>query len=434
MGARKTAVAVLACAAAVAVVSTRVWVHLNVAGEPHVARYAMQDFRDAVYYPVVAFLHGDDPYDQPRYTAAYPVADGFALYSPLTLLVHAPVALLPYRAAELVYYVGSVALTLALGALALALCGVPLTLARVAGLGAALLISRPGHWNLFNGQVTLQVVIPMLIALWCARDRPLLAGIALAITTLKPTYGLPLAALLAVRGDWRALVVGGVVAGVLTALVLVRVVTAAGGAAPFIAAIEASYAARGLEQRKRPEHSPFRVDAIALAGRLLGRSPTNAETLVLTFGVLAVAALALRRLGRDERPASARADTHPPATRTHDARLHTASVASLATVACAYHQQYDLVILAVPLAALWWRADAWPWRAHARLRRIALVAAVVPLANYLGSETGVARLGWSRAALLAASSVDNVALLMLLGLFVAAGWDAAALRPSMRRR
>jgi hypothetical protein len=44
---------------------------------------------------------------------------------------------------------------------------------------------------------------------------------------------------------------------------------------------------------------------------------------------------------------------------------------------------------------------------------------LVPLANYLASETAVGMLGLSPSALLAASSVDNVALLGLLGVYVA---------------
>ncbi|MBI3767471.1 MAG: DUF2029 domain-containing protein [Deltaproteobacteria bacterium] len=411
MAERKTVFAVLACATAVAVVSTWAWTqHIDVPGAPHVPRYALQDFRDVVYYPPVALCRGDNPYDRPRYRAAYPIGDGLSLYSPLTILLHAPIALLPCRAAEFVYFVTSVALTLALGALALVLCGVPLTIARVAGLGAALIFSRPGHWNLFNGQVTLEVVIPMLVALWCARDRPLLAGVALAITTLKPTYGLPLAALLAARGEWRTVLVGGVVAGALTTLVLVRLVAAAGGVAPFAATIQATYESSRLEPRKLPQHSPFRIDVVALAGRVLGRSPSNAETFALTLGTLAVAAPALRRL-RARRGA-----------RERDARLHAASVACLAVVACAYHQQYDLLVLTLPLVVLFWRVDAWPWRDHPALRRVAFALVVLLLVNYLGSGTAAAALGLPEKALLVASSLDNLALLALLAIFVATAW------------
>ncbi len=47
------------------------------------------DFRDAVYYPVVAFVDGVNPYDPGSYYRAYPVGQEFPLYSPIHLVVHA---------------------------------------------------------------------------------------------------------------------------------------------------------------------------------------------------------------------------------------------------------------------------------------------------------------------------------------------------------
>ncbi len=414
MADRSTLLALALCVAAVGVVSLRVWTHVNVPGAPQEPRYALQDFRDAVYYPARAFLDGRNPYDRPAYMVAYPVADALALYSPLTLLLHAPFALLPFRAAELVYYATAVTLTIALGWLVLGLCGVRRTTARLAVLGAVLVASRPGHWNLFNGQVTLQAVIPMLIALWYARERPLLAAAAFAVATFKPTYAVPLAVLLLVRGDWRPVVMGGCVAGVVTLLVVARLAVAAGGPSAFVESLRASYASRGTETRKLPQYSPFRVDAVALAARVLHRTPSTAETLALALVVLGVAGAGVRLASTDAAAASP------------DMRLHATTIASLGVVTCAYHQQYDLPVLALPLAVLVWRPDAWPWRTASIWRRVALVLVAVPLANYVASETGITALGLSRSALLAASSVNNVALLALLAIDVALARRPAA--------
>ncbi len=417
MADRKTLVAVLACLAAVAMVSLRVWTHLNVAGDPHAPRYALQDFRDAVYYPARAFLDGVNPYDQPRIAATYPVADGLGLYPPLTLLVHAPLALLPYRTAELGYYGVQVALTIALGWVALAFCDVRPTVARVAGLGAVLVASRPGHWNLFNGQVTLQVLLPTLVALWYVEERPVVAAAALALATLKPTYGLPLAALLLVRRGWRPVLLGGVIALALTSVALVRLIAIADGPGPLVASIESSYATRVLERRKQPDHSPFRVDVVALVARLLARTPTTGAAMALTLGTLGVAAVGMRRMAAGHGQDAAGRDA--ASEDVGAARVHATGIASLGIVACCYHQQYDLPALALPLVALVWRADAWPWRDAPGARRCALVLVTLPLVNYLASDTAVTALGLSSSALLAASSIDNVALLALLGIYVA---------------
>ena len=97
-----------------------------------------------------------------------------------------------------------------------------MTIAATLGLTALLLLSRPGHMNLLLGQVTAQVVIGAYVALRWARTRPLLAGMGLALATLKPTYGVPLALLMLFgRGDLGAVVVGVALSGALCLVALV---------------------------------------------------------------------------------------------------------------------------------------------------------------------------------------------------------------------
>src|SRR5581483_4704946 len=63
------------------------------------SRWAFCDFRTVVYYPAVAFLAGDNPYDAAAFTRTYPAPFEFPPYSPLTILLHLPFALLPVGAA-----------------------------------------------------------------------------------------------------------------------------------------------------------------------------------------------------------------------------------------------------------------------------------------------------------------------------------------------
>jgi hypothetical protein len=142
------------------------------------------------------------------------------------------------------------------------------------------------------------------------------------------------------------------------------------------------------------EHSTFRVDVVALVARTLGRAPALVPTLALTALVLAVAAVALRRLP-DDAPAR---------------RLGLA-IASLAIVLCTYHQQYDLVLLAPLLVS------AWP---PTPLRRAQLPAALagVPFLNYLASGGMQRATGTSDADVLWLSSVNIVALLAAFALLV----------------
>ncbi len=60
------------------------------------------DFHNGVYYPSLAYLDGISPYGQ-SFAERYPVTRPLPLMSPLVLLVHAPLAMMPVRAAEVVY-------------------------------------------------------------------------------------------------------------------------------------------------------------------------------------------------------------------------------------------------------------------------------------------------------------------------------------------
>ena len=164
----KTALGAAVFALAAATVGWRIWAHLDVLTPPYSRQDALVDFRDAVYYPVVEFLAGENPYDRGSVLSRYPVNGTIGLYSPLTLLLHLPFGLLPYRAAELFFVALSFVLVTVLAAAAVRLAGRDADPAVVLGVAAFLVISRPGHWNLFLGQVSLETALATWAALWLA--------------------------------------------------------------------------------------------------------------------------------------------------------------------------------------------------------------------------------------------------------------------------
>src|SRR5262249_45478889 len=149
-----------------------------------------------------------------------------------------------------------------------------LTAASILGLTAVLLLSRPGQMNLLLGQVSAQVAIGAYVALRWARTRPVLASLALALSTLKPTYGVPLAALMLFgRGD-VATVVGGAAASLVLCLVaVVPLAVAAGGIGPFVTSLGGSAATFSAESSSNAWSGFARIDVVALLARLLGRVP-----------------------------------------------------------------------------------------------------------------------------------------------------------------
>jgi hypothetical protein len=381
---------------AVAVVGGRIWARLDGLAPPFAIDAALVDFRDAVYYPVVAFLDGENPYDRVRMFERYPVNGTIGLYSPLTLLLHLPWGLLPYRAAELGFVTYSFGMTVLLALLAWRSTERRVGLAGVLGLAAVLVITRPGHWNLVLGQVALETAVVTLGALWLARERPGLAGLALSVATFKATYGLPLAALMAARGDRRALAVGAAGALALTAPV-VGVLLVRTGLDGLATSIVGNYAARAATPSMGAAQSLFRVDAVALAGRLLGHDPGWLVTLAVGGAVLAIAAAALRAAERRAAP---------------DAGTSSLAIATLAILLCTYHQQYDVVLLAPLLLTLLPRAP---------LRRAQIPAALiaVPFVNYLASGAMLRGAAVSERTMLALSSINALALLAAFALLCA---------------
>jgi hypothetical protein len=135
--------------------------------------------------------------------------------------------------------------------------------------------------------------------------------------------------------------------------------------------------------------SLIRLDAVALVGHLGGQAAESATTLL----IIAAGTTAVWRITRAGRP---------------DARLRSACVACVMILACMYHQSYDGLLLTLPLVAL----ASGRLAAAPMTRALALVAMLVPLANYLATDTAVGALGVSGMARTILGSVNGAALLV----------------------
>ncbi|MDU0290951.1 glycosyltransferase 87 family protein [Saccharothrix longispora] len=319
----------------------------------------MQDFRDALYFPIREFLDGGNPYHPAVMFAHWPVRQNFNLYQPYHLLLHAPFALPGYRVGAVAFALASLVLLLALAVLAAGRLRphVPLALG-TAVVATLLLLSQVGKAQLYVGQVNPLIAVGAAGAL-LARDRhPRWAAVALALAWLKPQFGLPLALLLFARGSRRVALTGTAVAAVASLVVLAPLVVR-DGVGSFLDAVAANLEHAGATAYGAVDSmTAQRVDVAAVVHRVTGWLPPGAEGLVLV-GVLLVSAVLARRLDR--------------AGAVEVADLLTC----LAVVVCVVHQPGD-VLIAVPsaaaVAALWWRGrDRWlGW---------ALLAVAVPFAH-----------------------------------------------------
>jgi len=395
-GQRRLALALVAFLAVVGVLSARAVSKLNVPGAPNGTDWGLSDFRDAVYYPERAFLDGKDPYDYEHVLRTYPIGNGFPVYSPITFLVHLPFGLLPYRTAELAYFLTTIALTVVLAWLALVLSGVPGGAPRVLAVAAALLASRPGHQNLLLGQTTLPIVIGAYIALHWARTRPWVAAAGLVLSSIKPNWIAPLAVLMLLRRDTRPVLIGAALAGLGALVGLVVLAATPGALAAVLAAAQQNFEGWNTSVIVLPTSSWLRVDAWAFFGRFAGSDLGLAAKIATSLLILGGSAVALLRLHRQATPA---------------ARHVSLVVTCLATLLCIHHQSYDLLFLAAPIVGLALADDALPARAGRATWFVLLVLLAIPLLNYAATDTTLNTFGVTGAAWTAINSINGAALL-----------------------
>jgi len=351
----------------------------------------MQDFRDALYFPVREFLSGGNPYDPAAMFAQWPVRQSFNLYQPYHLALHLPFALPGYRVGAVAFAVVSLLLLVVLAGMAASRLrpAVPLALG-TAAVTALLVLSQVGKAQLYLGQVNPLIAVGAAGALLTRTSHPRLASVALALAWLKPQFGLPLAVLLFARGSRRVALSGTAVAAVASLPVVALLVARGGGPGPFLDAIAANLAhATGTDYGAVDSPTGQRVDLAAVLYRLTDWLAPAAEPLALA-GVLAVSVVLVRRLDRLGIP---------------DACAVADLLTCLAVVVAVVHQPGD-VLIAVPSATLaavvWWR--------HRREHRLPLVglavaALAVPFAHLHVVDSAVRALFSPRAAV----TLDGVA-------------------------
>jgi hypothetical protein len=368
------------------------------------------DFHHVVYFPAVAFRDGVNPYSQ-EYADAYPVNRRYPPYSPGMFVVNCPFAFMPLEVANVVYYVANWVMIIALAASALALCRVSRTLVSVLGLTTLILLSRPGHINLLLGQFTLPIVLGAVWALQLARSRPWLAGVGLAIATLKPTFGVPLVWLMFCRRDFRAVFAGVSISGML-AIVGIAPFIARDGLQSVVDSFRASASLHEADPIVDPQTTWTRLDALALVAKAGSCTPPPSMEFGITAACLLAAGFAVWRTSRG--PLAIGADSI------------SALIIFAATLACIYHSTYDALLLVVP----WIGAAVGLLRAQlpAALRAVTWLLLTIPAVNYLSADEVMRRLSIEGPLWTALTAINSLCVLavLLLAIYV-------ALRPSSNR-
>jgi len=401
----RTGLAAAAFLAISAVVAARTIANLNIPGQPTVERFGLQDFRDNFYYPSVALLDGRNPYDYADYHAHYPIDRPLPAYSPVSLLLHAPLALLPFGPAQAVYFLLNLGLLVVLAILAVRDVGLPAEPWRVLLVAALLVLSRPGHMTLYIGQCSALMAVACTTALMQGSRRPWVAALGLAAACAKPSYGGPLGVLMLCRGDLRAFFGGAVLAAVLGLAGGLGPLAAAGGLGPLVASVRGSMQVVATDVTFNEPTSLIRLDPVSLVGRIVGRPPGTLINVVVALLILGGAGFLMRRLRTRGEP---------------EPRTLSNSLGCLAILLATYHQPYDALILALPVTAVFLMPGP-----RGGMRALLAFLLLVPGLNYLATFTVLERFEINRFMWLLISESNGMALALALILGMRLAWVRA---------
>jgi hypothetical protein len=268
--------------------------------------------RAAEAYNLVSFTR-----EQLTAVAAFDGAYTWA-YPPTYFLLVAPLGLLSYATAALVW----ISATLA-GYLAAIYAILPRRATLVAAAASPFVL-----WAALEGQNGLMTAALIAGVLVCIDRRPALAGIFLGLLTLKPHLGIVFPVILILGGRWRVLA-----AAAVTTALLVLASCLAFGVASWIAFFHA-FQEQGREVLGEGAVTFWKQQSVHALVRLLGGGDGLAWSLHIAAALAATMFTAWLWL------------------RPTDTRLKAASLALAALIATPYLFTYDLPILTVPVAFL----------------------------------------------------------------------------------
>ena len=323
-------------------------------GSEQVGRNGMADFRDVIYFPTRAVAEGINPYDSssepladgsPRYWQRYPVLNLFPLYSPLVLLLFGAFALPDFYTAAAAFQVLNLALLLIWSYLIWKHADQTPTAERVLWLATAMLITQAGRAIFIGGETAIPLAIGTLLAAVHASRHPTTAGWALALTSFKPTFGLPLGLLLLFRREWKAVFLGWGLGFVIAVAGLIAIF----GQTNDLARLPQIILQNQRDLESHPEATALttstRIDSAAALERWFQlKSSTGRLAVFLTIFVLAGTTLSRLSYHVQE----------PEAERLLQI------VTLVGTVACMYRLTYDGIALWAAIGLLWFSpAEGW---------------------------------------------------------------------------
>lgn len=387
------------------------------------------DFHNGLYFPTVALIEGISPYGE-VYASSYPVDRQVPFFSPAFFVLHIPLAMLPLRIAEAIFFLLIVATTLAIGYVVTLMIGRPKRWDLILLITGLLLCSRGGQSTLYVGYFTMEIVLATLLAIRWGDRKPWLAALALVVVSAKPTYILPLGFLLLARGNLKALVLGAVLSVMAAAIPFTWLAANASdegllaGFSQIVTDIRDTQDVHMLVFDEMPVHTWTRIDTPAIVAKWMEADPSQAKLVGIMFFVLAVPMLVLFR--------RARAGVDDGAAGLTGLVILSTFLASL------YHQSYDAMVLIAPLMGVVVGNPA-IWRngcgAIGKPTRIAVAALIViPVYSFFSTRILLGRLDPDPIALKLLASISGISIALLVVVSCSLAWRLELGMPSVATR
>lgn len=418
-----TGIALALCACVVGATALRIVREHQTPGPFDTTRQGFCDFQNGVYFPSLAFRHGLSPYSQ-AYAASYPVERSIPFFSPVILAAHVPFTWLDLQPAEVVYFVWMLMLVAAIAA-CVTYWHQHLSDGEVwrwdlfACLALGLVATRSGQQTLFTGYFTFELILASLVAVHYAQSRPLLSALALVLVSAKPNYVLPIALLMLCRGNFKAVILGGIFSASLAVAAFAWIMPV-GGVSELLEQIQQTQEIHRSDPIERPVNNWIRIDALAIIAKWTASDPAELLALAVMLAMLVPAGALLWLHLHPSRNAfnqEARSANKPFA----DGSVLGLSggLVLLTSVVSVYHHVYDGLVMVAAVAALFMgTAD---WRQTGRATRWLLAGCLLfPAVNYLSSQKLLNALQVEGRAFQLITSANAVVLLcgwfMMLGL------------------
>jgi hypothetical protein len=342
---------------------------------------AQADFRDVIYYPSRAIRDGVNPYDcrlepladgSPRYRLRYPILNALPLYSPLVFALFFPFSFGSLTSAAIAWVIFQLVLLVVFSHCCWKVAGAKPSVGATAFLASAMLVSQAGRANFMGGETAVPLAIGSLLAVALAGRQPWLAGFALALTSFKPTFGLPLGILLLAAGYYRTVFCGWALGGAIAIGGLVFIFAQSGDLADMPAILQHNQEVLESDPDGDPLQSPIRMDAAGALQRFLPIQGDMASVFAscVVLGIACGALFVLRRAG--DAP---------------EVQLLRNAIVAVATVSAMFHITYDAVLLwgAIVCVGLSPRS-VWE-HVSTRWRIVVVLLLLVPMVNVLGTKT-----------------------------------------------